>query len=373
MRILVTNEQLDQRAGSDLFIRDLARGLQELGHFVIAYSSDTREQSRLLERDSISVATDLDQLPFRPDIIHARHHLDAMTAVMALPGVPAIHHCIGPAWSIALPVHPRIYRYIAPSSGVAGWIAERGIPVGQIDALHNAIDLLRFTRIRQPSPQPRRVLVYDDVLLPDSPAVIAIGQAAADLGLKLDLIGRRLGRAVDNPEARLPDYDIVCASGRQAIEALACGCAVLLVVAPSTCGELVDEGNFDRLRDADFSVDVESAAASAENVRKAFQRHSAELSGRLTAKVRSTCDFSSFVARVDAVYRAAIAMHDGYVEDLGAEQQATSAYLQKLSPLIKQRDYAQMMKGFLPSTASMFLDVSAKLAAIQADLDKPFS
>ena len=120
-------------------------------------------------------------------------------------------------------------------------------------------------------------------------------------------------------------------------------------------------------------MDVESAAASAENVRKAFQRYSAELSGRLTAKVRSTCDFSSFVARVDAVYRAAIAMHDGYVEDLGAEQQATSAYLQKLSPLIKQRDYAQMMKGFLPSTASMFLDVSAKLAAIQADLDKPFS
>ena len=103
MRILITNERLDQRAGSDLFIRDLARGLQKLGHFVIAYSSDPREQPRLLERDSISVSTDLERLPFRPDIIHARHHLDAMTAVMALPGVPAIHHCIGAAWSILPP------------------------------------------------------------------------------------------------------------------------------------------------------------------------------------------------------------------------------------------------------------------------------
>jgi hypothetical protein len=371
MRILITNERLDQRAGSDLFIRDLARGLQKLGHFVIAYSSDPREQPRLLERDSISVSTDLERLPFRPDIIHARHHLDAMTAVMALPGVPAIHHCIGAAWSIAAPVHPRIYRYIAPSLGVAGWLAERGIPAGRIDALHNAVDLLRFTKIRLPSAQPQRVLVYDDLLLPDSPAVIAIGQAAADLGLQVDLIGRRFGRAIDNPEARLPDYDIVCATGRKAIEALACGCAVV-VLGPPTCGELVDEDNFDRLRDADFSADVEPPAPSAENVGQAFGRYSAELSTRLTAKVRSICDFSPFAARVEAVYRTAIAMHGGYVEDLDAEQRATADYLQNLSLLIKEMDQAQKMKGDIPlSTASMFLDVSAKLAAIRADLDKP--
>jgi hypothetical protein len=370
MRILITNERLDQRAGSDLFIRDLARGLQGLGHFVIAYSSDPREQSRLLERDSISVATDLEQLPFRPDIIHARHHLDAITAVTALPGVPAIHHCIGPAWSIALPVHPRIYRYIAPSSAVAEWIAERGIPAGQTVTLHNAVDLLRFTRIRQPSTQPQRVLIYDDLLFPNSPAVIAIGQAAANLGIRVGMIGRRLGRMVDSPEARLPDYDIVCASGRKAIEALACGCAVV-VVAPANCGGLVDEGNFDRLRDADFSADVESPAISVENVRQAFERSSAELSARLTAKARSICNFSTFAARVEAVYLAAIAMHDGYVEDLDAEQRAASAYLETLSPLINQMDRAQKREDIKQWGASMLFDVSAKLAAIQADLDMP--
>ena len=104
-------------------------------------------------------------------------------------------------------------------------------------------------------------------------------------------------------------------------------------------------------------------------MRQAFDRYSAELSARLTPKVRSTCDFSPFAARVDAVYRAAIAMHDARAEDLAEEQRATSAYLQNLSPLIKKMVYAQMTKGILPSTASMFLDVSANLAAIQADLD----
>ena len=372
MRVLITNESLDQRAGSDLFIRDLARGLQQLGHFVIAYGSDPRQQARLLERDSISVATDLANLPFRPDIIHARHHLDAMTAVMALPGVPAVHHCIGPAWSIALPVHPRIYRYIAPSPGVAGWIAERGeIPNAEIDVLHNAVDLLRFARVGRHSADPQRLLVYDDELLPDSPVVIAVTQAAADLGLQLEMIGRRLGRAVDNPEARLPDYDIVCARGLKAIEALACGCAVV-VVAPGHCGELVDERNFERLRNADFSVDAESPVVSVDYVKRVFGRHSVETNGRLTSKVRSICDFTPYAARIDTIYRAAIRMHEGHVEDLDAEQRATSAYLYTLSRMIKEIDQQQKAKGDIPlSTASMFLDVSAKLSAIQADLDKP--
>jgi hypothetical protein len=106
MRILVTNERLNQRAGSDLFVRDLARGLNQLGHFVFSYSSDLRERERLLERDAISVATDLENLPFRPDVIHARHHLDAMAAVMALPEVPAIYDCTGGAPLGIVPRHP---------------------------------------------------------------------------------------------------------------------------------------------------------------------------------------------------------------------------------------------------------------------------
>jgi hypothetical protein len=134
----------------------------------------------------------------------------------------------------------------------------------------------------------------------------------------------------------------------------------------------VEEGNFDRLREMDFSVSVEVPAISAEGVRLAFGHYSAEQSARLASKVRLICGFSSFAVGLDAVYRAAIAMHDGYVEDLDAEQRGASAYLQNLSPLIKKMDQPQKTKGVMPSTASTLLDISAKLTAIQFDLNKPY-
>src|SRR5690606_9279215 len=160
-------------------------------------------------------------------------------AVLALPGVPAVHHCIGPAWSAALPVHPGIHRYIAPSARVASWVAsQQGAEGGPCDVLLNGVDLLRFNTVRQPAPIARRVLIYDDELSSDAPAVAAVERTAGALGLECRAIGARLGRAVDDPETRLPDFDIVCARGAKAVEALASGCAVV-TIGWTGCGELV--------------------------------------------------------------------------------------------------------------------------------------
>ena len=95
MRVLITNNRLDLRGGAEMFVRDLARGLQARGHSGLAYSSDLGQGERLLESDPVAVTTDLENLVFRPDIIHAQHHLDAMTALGALQGVPALYHCHG--------------------------------------------------------------------------------------------------------------------------------------------------------------------------------------------------------------------------------------------------------------------------------------
>jgi hypothetical protein len=230
---------------------------------------------------------------------------------------------------------------------------------------------MRFATVRHPPVQPKRVLVYDDHLLPRGTVVTEIGKAAAELGLEVELIGRRFGCTIDNPEALLPHYDIVCAMGRKAIEALACGCAVV-VLAPSNCGRMLDERNFERLRDADFSADADTPQATADRIRQEFNRYSAASCLALSAKVRSMSDFRSYAAGIDFIYRSAISMHDGYAEDLDAEQQATSAYLRNLSVVIKQVDQVQKMRGDVPiSIASLFHQVSAKLASIQTDLDKP--
>ena len=370
MLILITNERLDLRAGSDSFIRDLARGLQKLGHYVMAYGSDPRQGRRLVERDSISVATDLERLPVRPDIIHARHHLDAMTAIAALPGVPVVHHCIGPAWSTVLPVHPRIHRYIAPATGIANWIARQGpIPRDRIDLVHSAVDPLRLASTARPAASPERLLVYDDQMLPDSPIVPAIKAAADGLGLSVELAGRRLGRVFGNAGTRLPDYDIVFARGRAAIEAIACGCAVV-VVSHDRCGEMVDEGNFDRLREADFSVDATRPPTPAERIGEILRGYSAPTTAALAAMVGSRCDFPAYAAAIESVYRSAIAMHESHVEDIRAEEKAIAAYLAGLVPALKrqystQRTFSDMSLW----SESTFRDLSAKMAAIQVDSD----
>ena len=95
MRILITNNTLARRAGSELYVRDLALGLIKRGHTVFAYSTNLGDVARELQSAGIEVVNNLDQLEFEPNIIHGHHHLDTMTALLRFPHVPAIFVCHG--------------------------------------------------------------------------------------------------------------------------------------------------------------------------------------------------------------------------------------------------------------------------------------
>lgn len=369
MRILVTNEQLDQRPGADLFVRDLARALQRRGHFVIAYSSDPRHQTRLLERDLVAVATDLDRLPFRPDVIHARHHLDAMSALIALPDVPAIFDCLGPGSRTMVPVHPRLHRYIVPSSAVARPIEAECVPPGMIAASSDGVDLERFARVRPAPAGLARLAVYDDHLDRRDESVMAI-EAAAGAGT-IDFIGRRFGRSVDNPEQRLPDYDVVFARERKAIEAMACGCAVVLV-GEHACGDLVSTASFQEARHDGFAPPLAAPAASPDAIRESLARYSAADCAAVTAEVRRSLGFDALADRYEAAYHEAIAANQSAAVPWADEQVVVSRYLRRLSLAFKAMDSEQKRSGDVPlNTAMTLLDVVAGLSAIQADLDRP--
>ena len=204
--------------------------------------------------DSVPLTSCLNLLPFVPDLIHAQHHLDAMTAIMALPGVPAIYCCHGATYADKQPKHPRIVRYVAvtPTSRLRMAI-ESGIDESLIDVVYNAVDLHRFRAIRNPPDRPRRALVYRRNLDPNSLISRQIREAAVVAGLELEFrgIGPKLTPLL-NPEEVLPDYDLVFTSGKSAIDALACGCAVILL-GHTGSGEMVCEANFDRLRRANFT------------------------------------------------------------------------------------------------------------------------
>ena len=146
MRVLITNNTLDSRAGSEVYVRDLALALLRRGHNPVAYSTRLGMVANELREATIPVIDDLRLLTAVPDIIHGQHHLDAMTAMLHFPDTPAVYFCHGwLPWEEMAPHFPTIQRYVA----VDDLCQERlqcvhGIPGERIRMIRNFVDLRRF-------------------------------------------------------------------------------------------------------------------------------------------------------------------------------------------------------------------------------------
>jgi len=370
MRVLVTNTRLDGRGGTESFMRDLARGLQSRGHTLMAYGSDTRQQERLLDNDVIAVATDLEHLPVRPDVIHAMHHLDAMTAIASLPGVPALYHCHGAVWRESVPKHPRIYRHLAVSTTLAERIAvEFNVAPHAITVLPNGVDIARFRRVRSLPRRPARALFFNSRHRPDSDTLVAIREAAARLQMDLDCVGTPFERTTNEPEKLLPEYDVVFASGRSAIEALASGCAVV-VLGRTSCGELVRLENFATLRDRNFSIAVNSPPPSPDRIVASLERFSPEECAAVSVRLRQEADFGRTVDSLLTIYEQIVEQHRHAAPDPAAEMRAMARYLRKLVPLIKMTDRALDGEWASPTRADTVDALQAQLVQVRQRVEQ---
>ena len=370
MRVLLTNTRLDGRGGTESFMRDLARGLESRGHTLMAYGSDTQQQERLLENDVMAVATDLEHLPVRPDVIHAMHHLDAMTAIASLPGVPALYHCHGAVWRESVPKHPRIYRHLAVSTTLAERIAvEFNLAPDTITVLPNGVDLSRFRSVRSLPRRPARALFFNSRHRPDSDTLAAIREAAARLQMDLDCVGTPFGRSTREPEKLLPEYDVVFASGRSAIEALACGCAVV-ILGRTSCGELVRLENVASLRDRNFSIAVNSPPPSPDRIVAGLEHFSPEECAAVSARLRQEADFGQTVDALLAIYQQIVEQHRRAEPDPAAEMRAMARYLRRLVPLIKLTDRALDGEWASPTRADSVDALQAQLVQVRQRVEQ---
>src|SRR5260370_7099383 len=96
MRVLLTNKPLRYRAGSELYIYDVAVELLKRGHEPIVFSTVMGEVGELLRAATVPVVDDLARVAVTPDIIHGQHHFDTLIAALTFPAVPALslsHAC----------------------------------------------------------------------------------------------------------------------------------------------------------------------------------------------------------------------------------------------------------------------------------------
>ena len=335
MRVLITNNRLDRRGGAEGVVRDLAIGLQKRGHTVVAYTSHLGDLPRLLEFDGVPVCTDLAKLPFKPDIIHGQHHLDAMTAILSLPGVPAVYHCHGGVWRDTPPLHPRIGRYVAMSPTLKERImTESNLPDAAVEVILNGVNLDTFRTTRQPPEKLRCALFYNGYHLAQSLTLEAVEKACAAENLDFERAGKRSFKRFDSPQTDLLDYDLVFASGKSALDALACGCAVI-ILGRNTCGPLVTPENFEQLRQANFSVAAHLPPRESASIQAEIQKYRAADTVEVTRLTRTKCDINLVVDRLLAIYEEVIAQSRHQTQDLPSEIAATAAYLRKLVPLVK--------------------------------------
>lgn len=339
MRVLLTNRSLDQRAGSELYLAELATRLLARGHSPVVFSPRLGQVAAALRKATIPVVDDLAAIGQPPDLIHGQHHLAAMMAMLHFPGVPALFVCHGwQPWEESPPRFPRIHRYVAVDFTTRErLVSESGIPPERVEVVLNFVDLDRF-RPRPPLPErPRRALVLSNQAS-ERTFLPAIREACERSGIAVDVAGVAAGNALERPEERLPDYDLVFAKGRAALEALAVGAAVVLCD-EAGAGPLVTSAELDGLRRLNFGLrtlrDPVTPDVLAEQIRRYDPVDAAEVSRRL----RATVGIEQAVDRMIEIYEDVLAEHRRQGNPPAAEEsRAAAAYLRWLSPAFDERE-----------------------------------
>ena len=254
MRILLTNTSLINRAGSELYLFEVATRLLVRGHSPVAFTPRLGPVAEALRAATIPVVDRLDAIGEPPDLIHGQHHVETLTALLHFPGVPAVFVCHGWApWEELAPRFPRILRYVAVDHTTRErLVSEQGIPPERVDVVLNFVDLERFQPRAPLPPAPRRALVFSNHAH-EGTYLPAVREACSRFSIEVDVAGIASGRPVTEPEKLLPAYDLVFAKGRAALEAMAVGAAVMLCDA-SGAGPLITSEDLDRLRPLNFGI-----------------------------------------------------------------------------------------------------------------------
>jgi Glycosyltransferase Family 4 len=323
MRVLATNCSLRGRSGTEIVTIDLALGLSGRGHEIAVFTPLIGSSADILRNRGIVVTDRPEDLPWKPDIIHGHHNHILAAALACFPEAPAlfVSHSSN-YWFDGPPLLPRVRRFFAVDESCrTRLIAEAGCEKEEIALLPNAVDLELFSP-RAPLPaRPQRALL----LTKNTAHIAAVRGAAQQAGLELDEIGSPFGREVDDLHDRLGHYDLVFATARMALEALAVGCAVVVVDGRGLAG-LVTLPLVDEWRSNNFGLRLLTREPTVEALVTEIDRYDARDAALVSNRIRDTASLSIYLDRVEAIHRELVAT-PGKLPDATADLRALGRFV----------------------------------------------
>jgi glycosyltransferase involved in cell wall biosynthesis len=322
VHVLITNHGLQFRGGSELYTKELAIGLRARGVSVAVYAPRLGEVADEIAGTGIPVVSDLRDMTRVPDLIHGHHYLPTLAAIFRFRATPALFVCHGiEPWQELPPVHPAIVRYYAVGPLTAQHVCTHaGVTAADVTVIPNWVNIELFRQKETLREVPREALIVHNGLY----LTVAIERACRDLGMSLRKYGRGLGETSNRLDVAFQAADIVFATGKTAIEAMASGCGVILA-GEAGISELILPQNFESYRGKFGIARLRREWLTPDKVRAQIEAYDADAVRRVSNAVREAYSWDQAIDRW-MVEHTAIA--GSRVSAPGASS-GTAAYLQQ--------------------------------------------
>jgi glycosyltransferase involved in cell wall biosynthesis len=323
--VLITNCALTGPSGTEIVVRDLARELCSRGHEVTIFSPRLGIIAEQARAAGARVTSDLAETS-EPEVVHGHHHLNTVTALLRFPRTCGIFVCHdAKAWHDATPLFPRILRYVAVDLACRDRLIADGVDAQRISIIPNAVDLKRFHARGPLPPGPRRALVFSNYAT-EGRYLDLVREVCRSAGMSVDVVGMGVGRQSDAPEALLGQYDLVFAKARCALEAMAVGCAVMLMD-PSAMGGMVTTTDFAGLKLLNFGRRALTRPINAQSLAAEIARYDSADARAVCQLVRAGSSLDNVVHEWIDLYTEVKELSQSVIYDPAAELVWMSDYL----------------------------------------------
>jgi hypothetical protein len=191
-------------------------------------------------------------------------------------------------------------------------------------------DSLRRFRQRPPLPErPLRAIVFSNTAH-EGTFVPFVKEACRRNGIDVDVAGLFARNSVSDPETLLPGYDLAFAKAKCAIEAMACGLAVI-VCDVQGIGGMVRTDNFEHLRRLNFGARCLKTPWSADALAGEIAKYDPAEAREISDRFRTTASSDALHEALFAQYEAVIAEHAKHQSDWTAEGRAAAVFVRRLA------------------------------------------